>query len=343
VSKRLKILLIVLGALLILGAGSAAFFIMTGEAPEEPAQVAMKPKTPAPSPTPKPSPKPKAEEGGEQAAPAGKPAPKPAPAPAAEQETAASEAKPTAKPAPKPEVKAEAPKPPASSGSAKPAGKPATAGKEAAEAPKPPEKKCVPVITTVVKGKKTDYKTPDEFVKGAGMKPKEFRDFSEKFLADKQKSLDDLKKAKGTPKEDIECAEKFLALAKSLDELVNDKFPRRPEKKVYTYLSLDKRDPFMSPFQIPKNPCKVPYNAPPVQQQPAETLKVEGIMWNEKGYRALMITEDGRGFTVKVGDGAGNKCGKITKITPTKVTITEWIPDIFDNIEVRETVIGLHN
>jgi len=336
VSKRLKILLIVLGVLLLLGAGSATFFMMTAETPEEPLQLAAKPEKPKPAPAPKPAEKPS--EGAKETTPSEQgAAPKPEAAEMKAEAVPAPEAKPKAEAEAKPGAKTEAK--PEAKAEAKPGAKAETPAKPEAK----PEKKCEPVITARIKDKDEAYKTPEEFVEKSGMTPEEFRAFGQKFLGDKKKELEKLKATKDAPKEDVECAEKYLALANSLNGLVLKKFPVQTEREVYTYLSLDKRDPFMSPFQIPKAPCKVPSNAPPVQQQPAETLKVDGIMWNEKGFRALLITTDGRGYTVKVGDGAGNKCGKITDISKTKVTITEWIPDIFDNIEVRETVIKLYN
>jgi len=340
VSKRLKILLIVLGVLLLLGAGSATFFMMTAETPEEPMQLAAKPVKPKPAPAPKPADKPS---GGaikitpSQQGEAPKPEAAEMKAEAVPEAVPAPEAKPKAEAGAKPETKTEAK--PEAKAEAKPGAKAETPAKPETK----PEKKCDPVITARINDKDEVYKTPEEFVDNSGMTPEEFTAFGQKFLGDKKKELEKLKATKDAPKEDVECAEKYLALANSLNGLVLKKFPVQTEREVYTYLSLDKRDPFMSPFQIPKAPCKVPSNAPPVQQQPAETLKVDGIMWNEKGFRALLITTDGRGDTVKVGDGAGNKCGKITDISKTKVTITEWIPDIFDNIEVRETVIKLYN
>ena len=115
-----------------------------------------------------------------------------------------------------------------------------------------------------------------------------------------------------------------------------------PESKAYVYSPLGKRDPFMSPLEVPKQYPKVPANARPLERVPTESIQVKAIMWNEKGYRALVISPDNRGYTVKVGDHIGNKGGRIVRITEKRLYVTEKITDILGDVETRNIVLKLH-
>jgi len=114
---------------------------------------------------------------------------------------------------------------------------------------------------------------------------------------------------------------------------------QRPE---ILYASLGKRDPFMSPLEVPKVYPAVPANARPLEKVPSEQIIVKAIMWNEKGYRALVSTPDGRGYTVKAGDSFGNKKGRVAKITENRVYVTEHIKDVLGNVETVNIVLPLH-
>ncbi len=351
--KRTKILLIVLVALIILGGGYYAYIIMTADetitavAPPVATQTPMTPAAPKP------------EEGPKEA-----PAETPTEAAPAEQQTAKAEEKPEAakiaqaQPAEKAEPQASAGQvkeaKPAAAEQAQPgAEKKAEAKPAPADQAKPgTEKKaeakavegaapCVATISAEVKGKKVEFKTPEEFLEKSGMDGKAAKEFSAANLEAAKKDVAGLEKAKA-PAAQIDCAKKKLDLATRLAKLVEEKFPAKPEKEVYTYSSLDKRDPFMSPTEIPKVYPPVPKNAPPLERIPAEQVAVKGIIWNEKGFRALAIAPDGRGYTVKVGDTIGNKRGKIIRISEKRVYVEERIPDIFGDIEVRNIVLKLY-
>jgi len=323
VDKRTKILLIVLGVLILLAGGYFAYIYllpaeetMTAQAPAPAAKAPAEPSKAQPA-EPKPAAKQPAAAG--QEAPAAKPGEESketaVPAPKAGEEP-----KPAKGEEPKAQEKAEA--------EAKPAAKPAP---------------CVPTLKTTVKGKQTEFKTAEEFVEKSGMGEKAMREYGAKHLTQAKGKLDNLQKAKTKAKaEDVDCAKKELSLAEKLVKLIETKFKKEPPKENYRYSSLDKRDPFMSPLEIPKVYPPVPKNAAPLERVPSEQLDVDGIMWNEKGFRALVVTPDGRGYTVKVGDTVGNKLGKIIRISEKRVYIEERIPDIFGDIEVRSIVLKLH-
>ena len=118
--------------------------------------------------------------------------------------------------------------------------------------------------------------------------------------------------------------------------------PQKPGMKVYAYASLNKRDPFMNPLQIPKVFPPVPPNAKPFERVPVEQIALKAILWNSKGFRAMVVTPDGRGYTVKVGDHLGDKRGRITKITERRLYVTERIPDVLGDVETKNTVLQLH-
>lgn len=118
--------------------------------------------------------------------------------------------------------------------------------------------------------------------------------------------------------------------------------PKEPDKKIYTYASLNKRDPFMDPTKVPKAYPPVPPNAKPYQRVPVEQIALKAVLWNNKGFRAMVVTPDGRGYTVKVGDHLGDKRGWITKITERGLYVTEKIPDVLGNVETKNTILQLH-
>ena len=74
---------------------------------------------------------------------------------------------------------------------------------------------------------------------------------------------------------------------------------------------------------------------------PVEKLTVKAIIWNNKGFRAMIFTPDGRGYTVKTGD-VGDKQGRITRITESNVYVTEKIKDILGDVETNKVVLPLH-
>ena len=118
--------------------------------------------------------------------------------------------------------------------------------------------------------------------------------------------------------------------------------PQEPDKKIYAYASLNKRDPFMDPTKIPKAYLPVPPNAKPYERVPVEQIALKAVLWNNKGFRAMVVTPDGRGYTVKVGDHLGDKRGWITKITERRLYVTEKIPDVLGNVETKNTILQLH-
>ena len=65
------------------------------------------------------------------------------------------------------------------------------------------------------------------------------------------------------------------------------------------------------------------------------TLELEGTLW------ALIRTPDGTIQRVQVGDYMGQNVGKILKITPSRLTLREYIRDEFGAYLERETVVAI--
>jgi type IV pilus assembly protein PilP len=99
----------------------------------------------------------------------------------------------------------------------------------------------------------------------------------------------------------------------------------------------------MNPLEIPKVYPPIPPNAKPVEKVAVEQITLKGVIWNHKGYRAMVETPDGRGFTLKTGDRIGDKLGVITKITNNRIFVTEKIKDILGDVETKNTIMQLHH
>ena len=379
--KRTKILLIVLAGLVLAGGGIFGYGYLTAEKPA-PVTVAAKPKAakPAPAPAVAPATAPAGSTAQAEApvnpattapaAPAAAKAPVPAvPGKATAPVTvvkAPAPAVPGKAPAPVTVAKAPAPaapgktppvpvtaKAPVAPGKTPPvpavpgkatapvtvAKAPAAPGKTTPAPAAPPAAAYVPVIKVIEKGKQVQYATPEDFVAKTSLSPDDVRSFSRKGLDDARKSYDTLSRSKGA-KDALDRADKDLKMMERLSVLVNVKYPEGPEK--VTYSSLGKRDPFMSPFEVPKVLPKVTASMTPLEKNPTETLLLKAVLWTAKGYRALVETPDKRAYTVKVGDVIGNKGGRITRISERNLYVTEKITDILGDIETRNIVLKLH-
>lgn len=329
--KRTKILLAVLGALIV--SGGAYFGYITMKAKDAVQEAKLTAPLPKNTPMAVPSPSP-ATPSVVVAPPAGQVAAV-APAPAS-------------------------PAPSVASGPVPPPGQPKTAVKTAqtlttaaktqatpppavaAKTPVPPAP-YVAVLRVVENGKPVEYKNPEDLLAKTTMSPSETRDFSKRTLDEAKKAYDAA--SKKADKAAIDHADKDLKLSGRLAELVKAKLPEAvvaEAGKAGTYVSLGKRDPFMSPLQIPKVYPPIQADAGPLERKGTEDMRVNAIMWTDKGYRALILTPDERGYTVRVGDIVGNKKGKVTKITKDKVYVVEMIKDILGDVHKMEHTLKLH-
>ncbi|MGC2423287.1 MAG: pilus assembly protein PilP [Nitrospirota bacterium] len=194
-------------------------------------------------------------------------------------------------------------------------------------------------IKTVETGKEVQYNTPEDFVEHTKLSQSDAESYIQLKLDEANKSLEAARKKKDSVAADR--AEKEIALYEKTVALLKTRVLAGPEKN-YVYSSLGKRDPFMSPFEVPKVFLPVPRNASPLERVPVDKLMVKAIIWNNKGFRAMIMTPDGRGYTVKTGEPVGDKQGRITRITESSVYVTEKIKDILGDVETNKVVLPLH-
>jgi type IV pilus assembly protein PilP len=217
---------------------------------------------------------------------------------------------------------------------------PATAAPPAVAPPAAPGKPAI-AIKVMEKGKEIQYSSPEEFVAKTSLPPIDVENFSKKSLDHAKKRLEAARAGKN--KAAIAAAEEEVKVFEKLNSLVAVRVKESAGRKTYTYASLGKRDPFMNPLEIPKSYPPIPLNAKPVERVPVEQISVKAIIWSQKGYRAMVVTPDGRSYTVKAGDRIGDKLGNITKITTNRIYVTEKIRDILGDVETKNTIMQLHH
>jgi type IV pilus assembly protein PilP len=85
-----------------------------------------------------------------------------------------------------------------------------------------------------------------------------------------------------------------------------------------------KRDPFL-PFlkEEPKAARASLDRVPPLQRYDLGELKLVGVMWESRGYRALVEDAEGKGYTVTVGTRIGREGGVVSRITRDEVVVKE--------------------
>jgi Tfp pilus assembly protein PilP len=213
------------------------------------------------------------------------------------------------------------------------------AGPHEASAKAPEQNNGQVVIKTVEGGKEVQYNTPEDFAAHTKLSQTMAESYVQLKLDEARKSLEAARKKKDSAAADR--SEKEIAVYEKAASILKTRVLAGPEKD-YVYSSLGKRDPFMSPFEVPKVCPPVSADAGPLQKVPVEKLTVKAICWNSKGFRAMIFTPDGRGYTVKLGELVGDKQGRITRITENSVYVTEKIKDILGDVETNKVVLPLH-
>jgi len=196
-------------------------------------------------------------------------------------------------------------------------------------------------IKVMEKGREMQYSSPEEFATKTTLSPREAEDFSNKKLGEAKKRLEAARA--GKDKAAIAAAEDEMKVSEELNAHVAARMKESIGRKTYLYAALGKRDPFMNPLEIPKVYPPIPPNAKPVERVPVEQITLKAVIWNQKGFRAMVVTPDGRGYTVKAGDRIGDKLGVITRVTNDRLYVTEKIKDILGDVETKNTIMQLHH
>lgn len=109
-----------------------------------------------------------------------------------------------------------------------------------------------------------------------------------------------------------------------------------------TYNALGKRDPFIPFLKGEDKISKAELDRlPPLQRYEIADLKLVGVLWGKKGYKALVEDNEGKGYSVVVGTKVGRNRGVAVKIDTTSVQIREEFTDYVGSTIVKESELTL--
>jgi type IV pilus assembly protein PilP len=93
---------------------------------------------------------------------------------------------------------------------------------------------------------------------------------------------------------------------------------------VVLYNPKGKRDPFLPFLKEETKTARVSLDrVPPLQRYDLGELKLVGVMWESRGYRALVEDAEGKGYTVTVGTRIGRDGGVVSRITRDEVIVKQ--------------------
>ncbi|MFQ5508573.1 MAG: pilus assembly protein PilP [Leptospirillia bacterium] len=114
------------------------------------------------------------------------------------------------------------------------------------------------------------------------------------------------------------------------------------EESPYVYGARGLRDPFLPPAQARLAPGKdKTSDMPPLQQHALSDYKVVGIVWGKAGHFAMVSTQEGKGYTIRVGSRIGTNEGRVRRITDNAVIVEEFLTDVFGERKRIESVLAL--
>ena len=109
-----------------------------------------------------------------------------------------------------------------------------------------------------------------------------------------------------------------------------------------TYRAQGRRDPFRPLITTRPAPPRPRRGGGPLQQVSATELRLEGIVRSPRGYVALVMGPDGKGYTLRVGTPVGAEGGRVRAITQDQVIIEEPVVDPLGRVQIRKVVLRLH-
>ncbi len=117
--------------------------------------------------------------------------------------------------------------------------------------------------------------------------------------------------------------------------------PVIPEPK-FSYNPEGRRDPFRSIVVASEKGREGLENLPPLQRRELSEFRLIGVIWGGFGYTGMLMTPDGKGYTVRVGTRVGVNNGIVKGISERQLVVEERVTDIFGEKRVREVVFDLH-
>ena len=149
------------------------------------------------------------------------------------------------------------------------------------------------------------------------------------------------------------AADKQAAQAKKDADQAKKGEDERKITEDYVYISVGKRDPFMSIYEVSNIKTdnstggeNKPTILSPLQRFDVQQFRITGIIWGTAAPMSNVVDPEGRSHVVKPGSLIGRNWGKVTKIKKDSIIVSEVIggPEgrkINHEIELRMAVGGL--
>ncbi len=110
----------------------------------------------------------------------------------------------------------------------------------------------------------------------------------------------------------------------------------------YKYMGRTLRDPFSIPEQVgTEGNSRKDKELSILVQHALSDFRVVGIVRAGDGYFAMISTEDGKGYTIRVGTRIGPNEGFVKQITRDTVIVEETYLDLFNEPKRSETILAL--
>jgi type IV pilus assembly protein PilP len=106
----------------------------------------------------------------------------------------------------------------------------------------------------------------------------------------------------------------------------------------YLYDPRSRRDPFLSIAKLYKV-SQSRAELPPLQRVELSDIKLVGVVSDTSGYYGLVVTPDGKGYTVRAGTMMGTNNGKIKAVSEQKLIVAEPTMDYTGKMTTREIEI----
>ena len=119
--------------------------------------------------------------------------------------------------------------------------------------------------------------------------------------------------------------------------------PQKKTETVSLYDSRGKRDPFVSFVRevTPQRGKNDLAAVPPIQRYELGELKLVGVLWTNKGAKALVEDAEGKGYSVATGSRIGRAGGVVTRITEKELVVREEYTGFQGEKVVRENTLQL--
>jgi type IV pilus assembly protein PilP len=147
---------------------------------------------------------------------------------------------------------------------------------------------------------------------------------------------------------DMSDLEQYVAQVKAHKTTRIEPLPQMKPYEAFIYVAAGRRDPFIP--MAPTNPNgqgnsalrpDMNRNREPLEEFPLDALKMVGtLLFNNQTY-AMVKAPDGVVHRVTMGNHMGQNYGKIIKIEPSAISLTEIVPDGFGGWTERPASLAM--